>query len=253
MDKETRLREYCRRLRLPAIAQNYQELALQAQSYHLSHEEYLLNLLERESSHQDESQVRRLINATGFPLKKTLDSFDFAENPNLNQSKVLTLSRGQYIKDKENVILAGNSGTGKTHLAISLGICACQSKYKVGFYTAAGLVNILTEMEGEKQLLKFQRQLLRKDLVIIDELGYIPFSRRSAELLFQFFSNRYEKGSTIITTNLEFSEWNQVFGDEKMTAALLDRVTHNAHILITNGESFRLKQTIQKQKQPQPV
>ncbi len=251
MDNEAKLKEYLRRLRLPAIGHNYQEMALQAQSEHLSYEDYLLNLLEREISQQDENQVRRLINLARFPLKKTLDSFDFEQNPNLNQSKVLTLSRGQYIKDKENVILAGNSGTGKTHLAIALGICACQSKHKVGFYTAAGLVNELNEMENGKKLVRFQKQLLRKDLIIIDELGYIPFSRRSAELLFQFFSSRYERGSIIITTNLEFSEWNQVFGDEKMTAALLDRITHNAHILITNGESFRLKQTIKKQRRAQ--
>jgi DNA replication protein DnaC len=235
-------------LRLPTVGQSYKELARQAQSDHLSYEDYLFNLLEREVSKREENQVSRLIKQARFPLKKTLDSFNFEEIPTLNQSKVLTLSRGQFIKDKENVIMAGNSGTGKTHLAISLGICACQLKYKVGFYTAAGLVNELTEMESEKRLSRFQKQWLRYDLVIVDELGYIPFSRRSAELLFQFFSCRNENGSIMITTNLEFSEWNQVFGDEKMTAALLDRITHNAHILITNGDSFRLKQTLKRQR-----
>lgn len=228
-------------------------MARQAESERLSYEEFLFNLLEREVMKREENQVKRLINQARFPLKKTLDTFDFTQIPGLNQTKVLTLSRGQFIKDKENVILAGNSGTGKTHLAIALGICACQLRYKVGFYTAAGLVNELTEMESEKKLLKYQKQWLRYDLVIVDELGYIPFNRRSAELLFQFFSSRYERGSMIITTNLEFSEWNQVFGDEKMTAALLDRITHNAHILITNGESFRLKQTMKRQRQSRPA
>ncbi|HHV77969.1 MAG TPA: ATP-binding protein [Syntrophothermus lipocalidus] len=215
----------------------------------MSYEEYLFNLLEREVMKREENQVRRLINQARFPLKKTLDSFDFGQIPGLSQTKVLTLSRCQFIRDKENIILAGNSGTGKTHLAIALGISAAQLRYKVGFYTAAGLVNELTEMEGEKKLSRFQKQWLRYDLVIVDELGYIPFSRRSAELLFQFFSSRYERGSMIITTNLEFPEWNQIFGDEKMTAALLDRVTHNAHILITNGESYRLKQTLKRRRE----
>lgn len=238
-------------MRLPTVHQNYRELARQAESERLSYEDYLLNLLEREVINREENQAKRLINKARFPLKKTLDSFDFEQIPGINQAKVLTLSRGQFIKKRENVILAGNSGTGKTHLAIALGIAACQLGYKVRFYTAAGLVNELTEMEGERKLSKYQKQWLRYDLVIVDELGYIPFSRRSAELLFQFFSSRHERGSMIITTNLEFSEWNQVFGDEKMTAALLDRITHNAHILITNGESFRLKQTMKTRRQSQ--
>lgn len=239
-------------MRLPTVYQNYRELARQAESERLSYEDYLFNLLEREVINREENQAKRLINKARFPLKKTLDSFDFGQIPGLNQAKVLTLSRGQFIKNRENVILAGNSGTGKTHLAIALGIAACQLRYKVRFYTAAGLVNELTEMEDERKLSKYQKQWLRHDLVIIDELGYIPFSRRSAELLFQFFSSRHERGSMIITTNLEFSEWNQVFGDEKMTAALLDWITHNAHILVTNGESFRLKQTLQRQRQSEP-
>jgi len=237
---------------MPTVGQNYRELARQAESEHMSYEEYLFNLLEREVMKREENQVKRLINQARFPLKKTLDSFDFDQIPSLSQSKVLTLSRCQFIRDRENVVLAGNSGTGKTHLAIALSICAAQQRYKVGFYTAAGLVNELTEMESEKKLSRFQKQWLRYDLVIVDELGYIPFSRRSAELLFQFFSSRYERGSMIITTNLEFSEWNQIFGDEKMTAALLDRITHNAHILITNGESFRLKQTLKRRRESNP-
>ncbi len=236
-------------MRLPTVGQNYRELARRAESEHMSYEEYLFNLLEREVMKREENQVRRMINQARFPLKKTLDSFDFEQIPSLSQTKVLTLSRCQFIKDKENVVLAGNCGTGKTHLAIALGISAAQLRYKVRFYTAAGLVNELTEMEGEKKLTRFEKQWLKYDLVIIDELGYIPFARRSAELLFQFFSSRYEKGSMIITTNLEFPEWNQIFGDEKMTAALLDRITHNAHILITNGESYRLKQTLKRRRE----
>lgn len=239
-------------MRLPTVGQNYRELARQAESEHMSYQEYLFNLLEREVMKREENQVRRMINQARFPLKKTLDSFDFGQIPGLSQTKVLTLSRCQFIKDKENVILAGNCGTGKTHLAIALGISAAQLRYKVKFYTAAGLVNELTEMEGEKKLTRFEKQWLKYDLVIVDELGYIPFARPSAELLFQFFSSRYEKGSMIITTNLEFPEWNQIFGDEKMTAALLDRINHNAHILITNGESYRLKQTLKRRRESNP-
>lgn len=224
-------------------------MALQAAKENMSYEEYLFNLLECEVIKREENQIKRLLTQARFPLKKTLDSFDFEQIPGLSQTKILALSRCQFIKEKENIILAGSCGTGKTHLAIALGICAVQRCYKVCFYTAAGLVNELTEMESEKKLIRFQKQWQKYDWVIVDELGYIPFSRRSAELLFQFFSSRYEKGSMIITTNLEFQEWNQIFGDEKMTAALLDRITHNAHILITNGESYRLKQTLKRNRE----
>lgn len=236
-------------MRLPAVGQNYRELARRAESEHMSYEEYLFNLLENEVMKREENQIKRLINQAKFPIKKTLDSFDFEQIPGLSQTKVLSLSRGQFIKAGENVILAGNSGTGKTHLAIALSISAAHLRYKVRFYTAAGLVNELIEMEGEKKLSRFQKQWLKYDLVVVDELGYIPFNRRSAELLFQLFSSRYERGSMIITTNLEFPEWNQIFGDEKMTAALLDRITHNAHILITNGESYRLKHTLKRRRE----
>jgi len=245
---ERKLSEYIKSLKLPSFAQHYKELAQEAQSSQWTHEEYLFHLLEHEVSQREENRIRNLIHHAKFPLKKTLDTFNFEQLPELNRTKVLALSRGKFIGDKENIILAGNSGTGKTHLAIALGICACQKGARVGFHTAAGLVNELLEMESDKKLTRFHKQLQRYDLIIVDELGYIPFNRKAAELLFNCFSARYERGSVIITTNLEFSEWNKVFGDEKMTAALLDRVTHNAHILLMNGESFRLKQTMKRQQ-----
>ncbi|MDP7105360.1 MAG: ATP-binding protein, partial [SAR202 cluster bacterium] len=151
-----------------------------------------------------------------------------------------------------NVIAAGNSGTGKTHVALGLGLAACQKGLSVGFTTAAALVHELIEARDERRLLNMQKRLANLKLLIIDELGFVPLSKTGAELLFEVFSQRYERGSTMVTTNLPFDEWTEVFGSERLTGALLDRLTHHVHILEMNGESYRLRQS-RKTNQDQAV
>ena len=172
-----------------------------------------------------------------------LDTFDFPAIPSLNKALVMELARCEYIQRRENVIAVGNSGTGKTHVALGLGLAACQRGMSVGFTTAAALVHEMMEARDERRLLNLQRQLSRLNLLIIDELGFVPLSTTGAELLFEVFSQRYERGSILVTTNLPFDEWTEVFGSERLTGALLDRLTHHVHILEMNGESYRLKRS----------
>jgi DNA replication protein DnaC len=174
---------------------------------------------------------------------KGLDSFDFTAIPSLNKMLVMELARGEYILRRENIIALGNSGTGKSHVALALGLAACQRGMAVGFTTAAGLVHQLMEARDEKRLMRLQTQLAAYKLLIVDELGYVPLSPTAAELLFEVFSQRYERGSIIVTSNLPFEEWTSVFGSERLTGALLDRLTHHVHILELNGDSYRLKQS----------
>src|SRR5205085_6405775 len=181
----------------------------------------------------------------------SLDSFDFAAIPSLNKTMVLELARCEYVSRRENVIAVGNSGTGRTRIALGLGLAACQRGLSVGFVTAAALVHELIEARDEKRLVRLQRQLATYKLLVIDELGYVPLSTTGAELLFEVFSQRYERGSTLVTSNLSFDEWTGVFGSERLTGALLDRLTHHVHILEMNGDSYPLKQTKQRQRQAQ--
>ena len=191
--------------------------------------------------------VERRIKEARFPTVKSLDSFDFTTIPSLNKTLVLELARCEYIARRENVIAVGNSGTGKTHISLGLGLAA-QKGLSVGFITAAALVHELIEARDDKRLLRLQRQLAAYKLLIIDELGYVPLSTTGAELLFEVFSQRYERGSTIVTSNLPFDEWTGIFGSERLTGALLDRLTHHVHILEMNGDSYRLKQSKQRQR-----
>src|SRR5437764_8304000 len=193
--------------------------------------------------------VERRIKEARFPTVKSLDSFEFAAIPSLNKTLVLELARCEYVARRENVIAVGNSGTGKTHIALGLGLAACQKGLSVGFVTAAALVHELIEARDEKRLLRLQRQLTAYKLLIFDELGYVPLSTTSAELLFKVFSQRYERGSTLVTSNLPFDEWTGVFGSERLTGALLDRLTHHVHILEMNGDSYRLAHS-KRRKRP---
>ncbi len=172
--------------------------------------------------------VERRIRQARFPAVKSFDTFDFTAIPSLNKMLVLELSRCEYILRRDNIIALGNSGTGKTHIGLSLGLAACQKGFSVAFTTAAGLVHQLMEARDERRLLKLQRDLAAVKLLIIDELGYVPFSTAGAELLFEVFSQRYERGSTIVTSNLPFEEWTSVFGAERLTGALLNRLTQSA-------------------------
>ena len=185
--------------------------------------------------------VERRIRAARFPAVKSLDTFDFPAIPSVN--KVLELARCGYIQRRENVIAVGNSDAGKTHAALGLGLAACQRGMPVGFTTAAALVHELMEARGERLLLNLQRQLSRRNLLIVDELGFVLLSRTGAGLLFEVFSQRYERGSILVTTNLPFDEWTGVFGSERLTGALLDRLTHHVHILEMNGDSSRLRRS----------
>lgn len=214
------LETYLKRLKMPQAAKTYESLAREAADNNLSYEEYLLGVLEQEVQQREYNRIQRGIRQAGFPVIKTLENFDFKAIPSLNKPKVLKLMQGEYIRNKENIILVGNSGVGKTHIAIALGYEACRQGLRVKFYTAAGLINELLAAQQEYRLNRLEKQWLVPHLVILDELGYVPFSKIGAELLFQFCAARYERGSIIITTNLEFPKWTEVLGDEQMTAAL---------------------------------
>lgn len=241
------LEAYLKKLKMPQAAKTYESMAREAADNNLSYEEYLLGVLEQEIHQRENNRIQKGIKKAAFPVIKTLETFEFKAIPSLSKPKVLKLMQGEYIRKRENVILVGSSGVGKTHIATALGYEACRQGFKVKFYTTAGLVNELLSAQQEYRLNKLEKQWLSPHLVILDELGYVPFSKIGAELLFQFYSARYERGSIIITTNLEFPKWTEVLGDEQMTAALLDRITHNAHILNINGESYRFKQALAKQ------
>lgn len=238
---------YLKKLKMPQAAKTYESLAREAADNNLSYEEYLLGVLEQEIHQRENNRIQRGIRQAAFPVIKTLENFDFKVIPSLNKPKVLKLMQGEYIRKKENIILVGSSGVGKTHIATALGYEACRQGLRVKFYTAAGLINELLAAQQEYRLNRLEKQWLVPHVIIVDELGYVPFSKMGAELLFQFCAARYERGSMIITTNLEFPKWTEVLGDEQMTAALLDRLTHNAHILNINGESYRFKQALAKQ------
>ena len=237
------LEHHLKELKLPSFLREYGKMAAQCAAEGVDHPQYLLRLAEMELIDRHQRMVERRIRAARFPAVKSLDTFDFPAIPSLNKSLVMELARCEYIQRRENVIAVGNSGTGKTHVALGLGLAACQRGMSVGFTTAAALVHEMMEARDERRLLNLQRQLSRLNLLIIDELGFVPLSRTGAELLFEVFSQRYERGSTLITTNLPFEEWTEVFGSERLTGALLDRLTHHVHILELNGESYRLKRS----------
>ena len=243
-DRSTLLLEHhLKELKLPSFLREYGKMAAQCAAEGVDHPQYLLRLAELELIDRHQRMVGRRIRAARFPAVKSLDTFDFTAIPSVNKSLVMELARCEYIQRRENIIAVGNSGTGKTHMALGLGLAACQRGMSVGFTTAAALVHELMEARDERRLLNLQRQLSRLSLLIIDELGFVPLSPTGAELLFEVFSQRYEPGSILVTTNLPFDEWTEVFGSERLTGALLDRLTHHVHILEMNGESYRLKRS----------
>jgi DNA replication protein DnaC len=237
------LAHHLKALKLPTFLREYDKLARQCAGEGVDHTRYLLRLSELELIERERRMVERRIKEARFPAVKSLDSFDFLALPSLNKALVLELARSEYIARRENVIALGNSGTGKSHIALGLGLAACQKGLSVGFTTAAAVVHEMIEARDEKRLLRLQRQLAGYKLLIIDELGYVPLSQTGAELLFEVFSQRYERGSTIVTSNLPFDEWTGVFASERLTGALLDRLTHHVHILEMNGDSYRLNQS----------
>jgi DNA replication protein DnaC len=245
------LGHHLKALKLPTFVREYDKVARQCAAEGVDHVRYLLRLAELEMIDREQRLVERRIRAARFPAVKSLDSYDFTALPSLNKALVLELARCEYLARRENVIALGNAGTGKTHIALGLGLAACQKGLAVGFTTAAALVHELMEARDEKRLLRLQRQLAACTLLIIDELGYVPLSPTGAELLFEVFSQRYERGSVIVTSNLPFDEWTSVFGSERLTGVLLDRLTHHVHILEMNGESYRLKARRRRQGKPE--
>jgi DNA replication protein DnaC len=225
-------------LKLPTFLREHDKLARQCAAEGADHLRYLLRLAELELIEREGRMMERRIREAHFPTVKSLDSFDFLAIPSLNKTLVLELARGDYISRRENVIALGNSSTGKTHIALGLGLAACQRGMSVGFTTAAALVHELLEAQDEKRLLRLQKQLAGYKLLIIDELGFVPLSKSGAELLVEVFSQRYERGSTLVTSNLPFDEWTEILGSERLTGALLDRLTHHVHIPEMNGESW---------------
>jgi len=240
------LRHHLKQLRLPTMLREYEKVAGQCAREKVDHIGFLLRLAEAELIERDQRATRRRIKSARFPMIKSLENFDFRAIASLNKMLTLELARCDYITKRQNVLAVGNSGTGKTHIALALGLAACQNGFKVRFATAAGIVNEMIEARDEKTLLRLQKQLAKMDLLIIDELGFVPFSKTAAELLFELISHRYERGSVMITSNLPFDEWPDVFGSERLTGALLDRLTHHVNILEMNGDSYRLKDSKRK-------
>ena len=237
------LTEHLHTLKLPGMVGEYPALARQARDGGWAYEEFLRCLLEAElRSRQERTSARRLREAH-FPDIKTLDQLDWKALQGISRPKLLELTSCEYLGRAEDVILAGPIGTGKTHIAISLGVEAARRRFRVSFTRAAELVRTLLEARDERLLGRLHRRLHQADLLIVDELGFVPFDRAGGELLFNLLSERYERRSTLITTNLAFSEWVQVFGDAKLTTALLDRLGHHSHILTTRGSSYRSRKS----------
>ena len=235
-------------LRLTHMAKELKGVLRQARESGLDYAEFLLNLTEHELRIRSDNRLKRRIREAKFPLIKTIEGFDYEYAPELDKRLIRQLCSGQYVKEHKNVIFIGRSGTGKTHLATALGMEACRHDIRARFVTACGLVNELIEARQDRDLQKILKRYSRYGLLILDELGYVPFSKEGAELLFQVLAERHERGSVIITSNLGFGDWTQVFGDANLTAALLDRLTHRAHIIECAWESYRLKETMKANK-----
>jgi DNA replication protein DnaC len=228
-------------LKLPSVAAHWARLAEEALRKRQSHPEYLADLVHAEVSDRRERRIARLIRDAHFPVLKTLDGFDFGAQPALEREAVLELADTRFVAEHRNVVLMGEVGTGKTHLAIALGLAACQREHRVRFATAAELTNMLVEAKEQKKLSRKLEQLARHELFVLDELGYVPFDKLGADLLFSFVSRVYERRSLVVTTNLPFARWSEVFLDATAAAAVIDRIVHHATILKTEGESYRLK------------
>jgi DNA replication protein DnaC len=253
-DKPTILLEYVlKKLKLPTMLREYTSMAVVCRHDRSDYPTYLLRLSERELLDREKRATERRIKDANFPVVKTIDTFEFQAQPSINEQLVRELMRAEYIDKRENVLLIGNPGTGKTHLACALAFSGCAQGRKVRFHTASGLVTELVEAREERHLQRLHKQLQRLHLLVLDELGYVPFSKTGAELLFEVVSRAYEHHSLMVTSNLPFEQWTEVFGSERLTGALLDRLTHRCHILEANGESYRLRQAKKSAKrQPTP-
>lgn len=242
MEPNLLLETYLKTLRLPTFLKHYRQVAEDAAHADLGYDRFLLALAEQEVAQREHNRQVRRIKAARFPALKELADFDFSCVASLHKQTVLELAQGGYLAHAEPILMVGNPGLGKTHLAIGLA-------HRVRFYNAAALVNDLLEAQDAHRLSRFMTAALEHDLIVLDELGFIPFAPAGAQLIFQFCSTLYEHVALIVTTNLRFADWTQVFGDERLTAARLDRLTHRAHILEFLGESFRFRERMQREEQ----
>lgn len=248
-DLKKGLEEYLQALKLPTFLKNYQAFAQDAARSGLSYERFLLGLAKEEATFQYDKRVERAIARAKFPVLKDLSSFDFSAVGGITKQRVMELAEGDYLAEKESIILIGNPGLGKTHIATGLALAACKQGKKVRFFSAAALVNDLLAAQHNLQLSKFKAPLLRSDLIVLDEVGFIPFTTEGAQSLFQLCSDLHERVSILVTTNLRFGDWVSIFGDKTMTSALLDRLTGKGHILEFIGESYRFRQRMRMEEQ----
>jgi DNA replication protein DnaC len=254
MDTNLLLDTHLKALQLTAFLDHYRTFAQDAAQTQLSYERFLLALAEQEVARRTTNRHRRLIQQARFPMLKELADFDFSCVPTLNKQQLVRLAEtAAYIPRAEPILLVGHPGLGKTHLAIALGLAACRQGYKVRFYNTAALVNDLLLAQESLRLPKLIAAALKHPVIILDEVGFIPFSQPGAQLLFQFCSALHEHVALIVTTNLAFSDWTQVFGDERLTGALLDRLTFHAHIFEVRGESFRFRQRLLSAQPEVPI
>jgi DNA replication protein DnaC len=245
------LKHHLKALKLPTILAECEKVAGRCAAENIDHLTFLLQVCELELIERERKAAERRLKAARFPTPKTLESFDFSARPSVNKPLVLDLIRGDYLARRENILLVGPSGTGKTHLATALGMAACEQGRRVRFWRVTELITTLREADEDRQLLRLRAQLAKLDLLILDELGYVPASKAGAELIFDVIATAYERSSVILTTNLSFENWTEVLGNERLTGAALDRLTHRCHILETSGESYRLQDAKRRRRQSQ--
>jgi len=244
MDHMPELDTHLKTLRLPSVLRHYRQVADDARRHQRGYEQFLYELMDQEVTDRDLLRQRRLLRAARFPVIKALADFDFTQVRSLNPQVVTHLAEGHYLAQAESILCIGNPGVGKTHIATGLAVAACHQGHRVRFYTAASLVNELLEAHATRKLERVVSQALKARLLVIDELGFIPLTTEAAQLLFQFCSALHERVSLLVTTNLRFADWSHILGDERLTAALIDRLTHRGHILEFIGESYRFRQRL---------
>lgn len=249
--QEASVGQHCKVLRLPTVGSQFGKMAEEAVREKQSHLGYLEALLAAEVEDREQRTIERRIREAHLPRMKTLEEFDFSQSPKVSAGQIRDLASGRYIERAEPVVLIGECGTGKTHLATGLCVAACRQKRRVRFTTAAALVNELVEAKHQNQVSRALGRWLRCELIAIDEVGYVPLAEIGSEFLFQVIADRAEKAAVIITTNLPFSEWTQVFGNPRLCKALVDRVTDRAHIIETGTESYRFRRTLEKRQKKQ--